>query len=79
MPTEKSDRSQALERQSEELYLKYGKRFEPEHNGEYLVISPKGQTVLGATLLEVVDEATERFGAGNFIYKIGERVLGNIR
>lgn len=79
MPGEKSSRAQALERQSEELYLKYGKRFEPEHNGKYLVITPNGETLLGSSLLEVLDEATRRFGLGNFAYKVGERAVGKIR
>lgn len=68
-----------LERQSEELYRKYGKRFEPEHNGKYLVITPNGETVLGSSLLEVLGEATRRFGLGNFAYKVGERAVGKIR
>jgi hypothetical protein len=68
-----------LERLYDELYKRYGKPLEHAHRGEYLAISPEGQTILGSTLIEVAQEATARFGQGNFIYKVGEKSVGKWR
>lgn len=65
-----------LEQLYEKLYKKYGKRLEKDHKGEYLAISQKGQTILGQNLYEVAKEASDVFGPGNFVYKIGERTVG---
>ena len=62
-----------------ELYQRYGKPLEAHHKGEYLAVSPKGDTLLGATLREVAQEATDKFGPGNFVYKVGEAAVGKWR
>ena len=62
-----------------QLYERYGKPLEGEHRGEYLAISPEGQTLLGPTLLEVVQKAGTAFGAGNFVFKVGEKTVGKWR
>jgi len=62
-----------------ELYQRYGKPLEADHKGEYLAVSPKGDTVLGTTLREVAQEATDKFGPGNFVYKVGEAAVGKWR
>jgi hypothetical protein len=61
------------------LYERYGQPLEATHTGEYLAISPQGETLLGATLLEVAQQAAKSFGPGNFVYKIGERAVGRWR
>lgn len=65
-----------LDRKLDELYARFGKPFEATHVGAYLAISPGGQTVVGSTLLEVMQRADAQFGKGNFLYKIGERAVG---
>lgn len=73
MAAEKREERADLDRQYDELYAVYGKPLEPEHNGEFLAISPKGETVLGSILSEVVKQASARFGPGNLIYKVGQK------
>jgi hypothetical protein len=71
--------SEELKRTSDELYEKYGKPLEAEHYGRFLVVSPNGETLLGDTHLEVIQEALARFGPGNFLYKVGPRAVGKFR
>ena len=75
--------NQHVTRQTEELsrklYEQYGKPLEAEHTGEYVAIAKDGGTLLGSSLQEVVDNATEALGPGNFVYKIGPRVVGKWR
>ncbi len=66
-------------RRYEALYERHGKPLEAEHRGEYLAVSAQGDTVLGGSLRDVTEQATARFGPGNFIYKIGERAVGKWR
>ena len=67
------------EQRYSELYQRYGKPLEVDHKGEYLAVSPKGKTILGSTLLQVVKQATEQFGPGNVVYKVGEAAVGKCR
>ena len=75
MPTEQ----QKLKRQANRLYARYAKPLEEEHAGRFIAVSPKGQVLLGDGLFEVTQQATETFGRGNFIFRLGERVVGNWR
>ncbi len=68
-----------LMQRSEELYEKYGKPMEEEHQGEYLAISPQGKTLLGNDLLDLMKTATDIFGPGNLIFKVGEKAVGKWR
>jgi hypothetical protein len=61
------------------LYEQYGKPLEREHTGEYVVISNSGKTIVGKSLTEVVVNSIERFGKGNFVFKIGSRAVGSFR
>jgi hypothetical protein len=61
------------------LYEQYGKPLEAEHKGEYVVISNSGKTIIGKNLSEVVLNSIERFGKGNFVFKIGSRAVGSFR
>lgn len=71
--------SKETERLYERLYERYGKPLEAEHTGEYLAVSPKGQTILGTSLRDVARQATTQFGPGNFLYKVGETAVGKWR
>jgi hypothetical protein len=66
-------------RKSEQLYDRYAQPLEGEHAGKYVAISPDGQVLLGDTMLEVAQQATERFGRGNFVFKLGPRAVGKWR
>ena len=68
-----------LDRRYDELYERYGLPLEDEHGGEYLAVSPRGETILGPTLLDVVQRAKAKFGPGSFVFKIGERAVGRWR
>ncbi len=58
------------------LYEQFGKPLESSHWGEFLAISRDGQTVLGNDLIGVAKQATDRFGPGNVIFRIGDVVVG---
>jgi len=68
-----------LKKQADKLYEQYGKPLEVEHKGVYLAVSPDGQTVLGATLMEVSKQAKQVFGPGSFVFKVGEKAVGKWR
>lgn len=66
------------ERLYDELYDRYGRPREAEHTGAYVAISPQGETILGASVLEVVQAAKARFGTSSFVYKVGEQAVGKL-
>jgi hypothetical protein len=61
------------------LYEQYGKPHEADHKGEYVVISDSGKTIVGKSLTEAVTHAIDKFGKGNFVFKIGSRAVGSFR
>ena len=63
---------------SEDLYERHGKPFEADHWGEYVAISPKGETVLGRDRNEVSGRALKETGRGFFLFKVGEKSLGRV-
>jgi hypothetical protein len=66
-------------RRYDELYERYERPLEREHQGEYVAISPKGDTILGQTPHEAAQRAVDQFGPGSFLFKIGDRVVGQAR
>lgn len=52
--------------QDERLYQRYGQALEPQHQGEFLAISPDGHLIRGSDELTVAQEAIAHFGPGNF-------------
>jgi hypothetical protein len=67
---------QSLLEQSDALYERYGKPLEKTHLGKYVAISQAGKTLIGESVLQLVQEAKTHLGPGNFIFKIGERAVG---
>jgi hypothetical protein len=61
------------------LYERYGKPLEAEHKGEYVVISNGGNTIVGKSLIEVVINAVDKFGKGQFVFEIWSREVGSFR
>ena len=59
-----------LNRKADRLYDRYVKPLEADHYGDYIAVSPKGQVILGADMLEVAKRATDAFGRGNFVFKL---------
>ena len=54
------------------LYEQHGKDFEANHKDEYLAISRDGKTILGERSNQVLKQAIEAFGRGNFgIFRVG--------
>jgi len=63
--------------EDERLYEEYGKPLEEAHKGEYVAIGPEGQTIFGGSTAEVLQQAVEAFGSGNFgLFRVGHRALG---
>ena len=79
MTTADRSNQQVTERRYDELYEQYGKPLEAHYSGQYLAVSPRGETILGPSILEVAQRAAARFGPGNFVYKIGGRSVGKRR
>ena len=59
------------------LHEQDGKPLAAHYPGQYVAISHRGETIVGETVLEVPQKATESFGPGSVSYKIGPRVVGN--
>lgn len=74
-----STAQQKLRQTADDLYERYAKPLEAEHRGKFVAVTPEGQVVMGDTAREVAQEATERFGRGNFLFKLGPRSLGRWR
>lgn len=70
---------QDLNQRGNRLYEQYGKPLEAEHRGEYVAIAPDGRTVLAPTPIEALVQGRQAFGPGNFIVKIGDRVVVTLR
>jgi hypothetical protein len=62
--------------QADALYDRYAKPLEPEHQGEFIAIAKDGRIILSESAREVGRKAREDFGPGNFVFKIGPRVVG---
>ena len=71
-----TDTADELTRQSDALYAKYVRPLEQDHAGEFIAVSPKGSIVLAPTLLDVMKQAEERLGDGNFVFKVGDIAVG---
>ncbi len=57
-----------------ELYERYGKPLERNHKGEYVAISREGRVILGKRAGEVLRQAIDTFGSGNFgLFRVGHR------
>jgi hypothetical protein len=70
---------QKVKQEADRLYERYAKPLEAEHRGQYIALSPIGQVIVGATAYDVAQQATERFGRGNFLFKLGPRAVGRWR
>lgn len=74
-----AEHGQTINEQAERPYYDYGRPLENEHRGEYVAVSADGKTLLGTTLLGVVQRASATFGPGNFVFKVGEKAVGRWR
>jgi len=60
-----------------QLYQRFGKPLEAAHRGEYIAIGLQGDTILGASDVDVLEQAIVRFGSGNFAFqRVGHRTFG---
>ena len=61
----------------ERLYEKYGKPLEQERKGEYIAISTDGRTIISTNPNDVLTQAVNVFGGGNFaLTRIGHEAFG---
>ncbi len=62
----------------DQLYERYGKPLEHDCTGQYVAIGPSGQPVVGPTAAEVLRQAVDSFGSGNFALKrVGHSAFGS--
>jgi hypothetical protein len=67
-------------KEADEVYERHGKSLEKNHHGEYAAISLDGRVIVGKDDIEVVDQAIEEFGSGNFVlYRVGQKYVDKIR
>jgi hypothetical protein len=67
-------------KEADEVYERHGKSLEKNHHGEYAAISQDGRVIVGKNDIEVVDQAIEEFGSGNFVlYRVGYKYVDKIR
>lgn len=62
----------------ESIYDRYVKPLEREHEDEFVLVTPAGQTVLAPTLLEAVKLASKMPSKANFVFKVGHKSVGTI-
>ncbi|MEJ7655119.1 MAG: hypothetical protein WKH64_18180 [Chloroflexia bacterium] len=79
IPMEQRRQQQQLTEEADRLYEQYGKPLEEDHFGEFVAITRDGRTMLGADNHDLTRAAKESFGPGNFIFKVGPRVVGKLR
>lgn len=65
-----------IDRLMDSIYERFGRPLEDQHRNEFAVIAPDGRYVLGTTRTEVLERALQELGPGNFMYRIGHRVVG---
>ncbi len=61
------------------VYDLYVKPVEQTHQGQYVLVTPDGQTIFAPTLVEVMQRAHQRPSPDNYIFKVGEIALGTLR
>jgi hypothetical protein len=66
-------------RDLEAIYERYVMPVEHDHAGKYVAVAPDGRMLFGQDLHEVIAKASRTFGPGNYIYRVGERAVGNWR
>lgn len=77
--TDRRRRQEELRAEGDRLYEAHVKPLEQEHWGTFVAVSPAGRILLGDSLHDVTVRATEEFGLGNFLFKVGEVDVGRIR
>lgn len=74
-----TDVEQALAR-NQRLYEQYGKPLEQEHTGKFVAIGSDGRTILEEDDGQVLKQAIEIFGRGNFgFFRVGHRAVHSLR
>lgn len=57
--------------QADELYERYGKPLEAEHQGKFVAITSDGRTMLGTDRDKLFQNAIKAFGTGAFVFEVG--------
>lgn len=77
------DRRERLRTRAEEddqLYERFAKALEKDHEGEFVAISKDGRVIVASNDIEVVQKALQAFGSGNFVFRrIGQKAIGKWR
>lgn len=62
--------------EAQAAYNRYGKPLEREHKGKFVAVSLKGQVLVANSLVKAMKQANDTFGPGGFVFKIGQRAVG---
>jgi hypothetical protein len=64
--------------EADKVYEQYIKPLEMQHKNQYVVVTPDGKTVFAPSLVEAMQQGVQAFGKGNFVFKVGEKVVGQL-
>ena len=66
--------------EADSLYDRYGKPLEQDHRGEYIAIAQDGRIIVDEDDVKVIDQAVDKFGSGNFIFRrVGYSYVDKLR
>jgi len=60
------------------IYETYVKPLERDHQDEYVLVTPTGQTVLAPSLLDAVRQASKMPSKNNIIFRVGQKTVGTV-
>ncbi len=72
-----TNQHQPLASKADALYERYGKPLEKTHKDSYVAIAEDGRTLIDSSVFSLMQKAKDVLGPGNFIFKIGDRAVGN--
>ena len=67
--------------EADQIYDRYAKPLEAEHDGEFVAVTPDGRTFLGPSVSDVMQRVVDVVGpgSGSHVFKVGQRVAGRWR
>jgi hypothetical protein len=61
------------------VYNQYVKPLEEKHKDKYVLVTSEGKTIFAATWGKLMEQASRIPSPDNFVFKVGDRVLGKLR
>jgi len=71
-------RNPASPAQAERVYEQYVKPLEQAHQDEFVLVASDGQIIFAPTLLALAEKAQKTPSKDNFLFKVGDKVIGHL-